>query len=473
MIRSDLSNGNGDTAQATVDPAPAEPAPPPPGVPAVPQAEKDSHEIKTASVVLQAVLAIVIVGVASLIAFLLIQQKTAPSQLNAARSAPVVEVVVVANGDADSTVRGFGRVRAATQLSAVPQVGGRVVSIHPQLRPGGTIPAGETILEIDPTDYEIALEQRQADLARAQAALTRVDARQRSAAATVAAAESSLETTRAEANVARDEYLRVNPDGEVPPLVAREPQLRSGEAQLESARAGLDDVEAEEAELQAAVRQAEAAVRAAEASLERTKLALPEGGGPWRVAEESVDVGQSVTAGQSVATIYDASSLEVPIPLDDADLGFVEVPGSSATLDVGGVSVNGTVDRTAGQIGATTQLVEVIVSLDEVGDSAREFVPGRFVEAVIAGRTVSGVARLPREAIRRDEDTGEPAVHVVQGSGTLKVVDVEVVRRAGDDLFVRGLGEGDRVVLTRLELATDGMQVQVAGETPTTRPTAE
>ena len=45
--------------------------------------------------------------------------------------------------------------------------------------------------------------------------------------------------------------------------------------------------------------------------------------------------------------------------------------------------------------------------------------------------------------------------------GVLEVVEVEVVRQAGDQVQVRGLAEGEAVILTRLDLAAPSMAVRV------------
>ncbi len=167
-----------------------------------------------------------------------------------------------------------------------------------------------------------------------------------------------------------------------------------------------------------------------------------------------------MSPGIEVARVFDASTLEVPVPLDDGQLEFVDVPGSTATVIAGTLEATGTVARTGGEIDPLTQLVEIVVVL---GDAPDAFVPGRFVEVVVAGRHVQDVARLPRRAVRRTESGGD-TVSVADSNSQLQYVQVEVVRRDGDNAYVRGLSQGDRVILTPLDLATQGMPVQVEGE---------
>ena len=462
MIREngDISKANGAAVYEAqpveqVEPAtPATPDPPPP--------EGKTRAQEVGGVVLQLVIAVVVVAAGLGLTYLLVSTKTAPAKIAAGRAAPVVLTEIVRNGPAETIVEGFGTVRAANELRVVPQVGGRVTRVDPQFIAGGTLPAGAVVMEIEPADYEIAVE-------RAEAQLSRVEARRRAAAAEVARRETALETMRAEAGVARAEFERVRPGEDVPPLVAREPQVRETEAALEAARAQADDVEAEERELEAALRQARL-------ELDRTKVRLPDGpASSYRVAEEQVDAGQSVAAGQAVGTVYAADSLEVPVPLSGDQLAFVVLPGdgedepSTATItaDYGGREREwpGRVDRTEGRVNPRTRLVEVVVAVgDADAAGGTRLVPGSFVNVAINGRRIEGVARLPRRAVHVGED-GRTAAHVAEPDGeeaVLRVVPVEVVRRSGDDFYVRGLPDGAAAILSNLDVASDGMAVQIA-----------
>ena len=71
--------------------------------------------------------------------------------------APLLELIPKAEG--------YGPVRPARVWTAVAQVAGRVVEIHPKLRDGEILPEGALLLRIDPIDYALALGQARAGLA--------------------------------------------------------------------------------------------------------------------------------------------------------------------------------------------------------------------------------------------------------------------------------------------------------------------
>jgi RND family efflux transporter MFP subunit len=63
------------------------------------------------------------------------------------------------------TAVGYGIVQPARSWTAISQVSGIVVQIHPLVHDGEVIPAGTELIQIDPTDYELALAHSQAKIA--------------------------------------------------------------------------------------------------------------------------------------------------------------------------------------------------------------------------------------------------------------------------------------------------------------------
>ncbi|MEE9281799.1 MAG: efflux transporter periplasmic adaptor subunit, partial [Myxococcota bacterium] len=82
---------------------------------------------------------------------------------------------------------------------------------------------------------------------------------------------------------------------------------------------------------------------------------------------------------------------------------------------------------------------------------------GLFVEAEILGARLERAVVLPRSALRSGNQ-----VLVVDSDSRLRYRPVEVVRRAGDEAVIgAGLEAGDRVCLSPLEAAFDGMAVRI------------
>lgn len=213
----------------------------------------------------------------------------------------------------------------------------------------------------------------------------------------------------------------------------------------------------------------------AERDLARTSLRAVFTG---RVRDESVDVGQFVTRGAPIATLYAVDWAEVRLPVPDEELAFLDLPlvwrdgsanppGPDVRLFArfGGAEREwrGRVVRTEGEIDARSRMVHVVARVEDPhgrasdGDSSPLAV-GLFVRGEIQGRVAPGVVVLPRAALR-----GDRQVLVLDAEGRLRFRDVVVLRSLRDQIVVSaGLSAGERVCVSALETVVDGMQVRVA-----------
>jgi multidrug efflux pump subunit AcrA (membrane-fusion protein) len=82
---------------------------------------------------------------------------------------------------------------------------------------------------------------------------------------------------------------------------------------------------------------------------------------------------------------------------------------------------------------------------------------GLFVEAAIEGRMLEDVRILPRSALRDGS-----RVYLVSPENTLQRRTVEVLRATRENIVVAGTGlpMGTRVIVSPLEIATEGMRVK-------------
>ena len=80
---------------------------------------------------------------------------------------------------------------------------------------------------------------------------------------------------------------------------------------------------------------------------------------------------------------------------------------------------------------------------------------GLFVRAELAGKPMGSAVRLPNSALQADD-----SVFVVEAD-QLQRRPVNVVHREGNSVIVSGgLDDGDQVVVNRLEVMFQGMQVE-------------
>ncbi len=345
---------------------------------------------------------------------------------------PMVRTIKTNSGPQTVYIKGEGTVRPLREIDLVPEVGGKVVGMSFALVNGGVFKEGDTLLQIDPVDYELAV-----TLARAK----------------VKDAESRLELAEEEALAAVEEWRLLYPDSssedsKPSALVAKQPQLAAAQARLEADKADL---------------------RKALLHLERTKLKAPFAG---RVGEEKVDVGQYVSPGQPLGTLYSTETAEIVVPLEGGDLFWFDVPAFTSTDGRGAPAVirasiagrelswPGKVVRTEGRLDERTRMIHVVVRVDKPYARKPPLVFGLFVTVEIEGHKIEKAAIIPRGALHQGN-----VVWVLDQESRLRFRKVEVARVQGDEVIVtKGLEDGETVVTTPLKVVTDGMTVRMVSK---------
>ncbi len=336
---------------------------------------------------------------------------------------PLVEVLPLIPETVRLQVEANGVVEAEDPLPLAPEVGGRVVGIAEDLVEGGRVAAGEVLFRIDPADAGTSLAAAEAALQGARAAL-------------------ELEEAAAAAAVADWNELG---DGEPGALVRREPQLAEARAELAAREAARD---------RAARDLARCAVHA-----------------PFDARVQAVDLalGQILAPGVPVARLLPADTAWLRLPLPLHELGHLGIqPGAtglgapvqvSAEMGGGTVRREGRLERLRPDLDPASRMLHGLVRIEQPfgTDGLPALPPGVFARAVLAGRSVDGLFRVPRLAMREGD-----VVHLADDEDRLVIRPVRVLQWTADAALVEeGLAAGERLVLTALPVAAAGMQLEV------------
>ena len=230
--------------------------------------------------VLRVLLPLVVIGIAVLAAAAMIRSRPDVETQAPIIAPPGVRVHEVALHEEQVAVVSQGTVRPRTETQLVPEISGRVTWVAPSFAEGGFFNAGDTLLTLDPFDYQQAVVSARSQLTQARLRLATEDA---------------------EAEVAQREWEELG-RGDPRALTLREPQL-------EDARAS--------------VAAAEANVERAQRDVDRADITAPYSG---RVRTKNVDLGQFVTLGSPIATIYSVEAAEIRLPLPDGELAYLNLP---------------------------------------------------------------------------------------------------------------------------------------------------
>jgi hypothetical protein len=117
------------------------------------------------------------------------------------------------------------------------------------------------------------------------------------------------------------------------------------------------------------------------------------------------------------------------------------------------LTVAGTVDRAGAQVGEGQTGRLIYARLDSPGAAALR--PGDFLTVAISEPALEGVSRLPASAAN---NAGE--ILLLGQDGRLETAQVEILRRQGDDIIVRGAPEGREYVRERAPQLGAGVKVR-------------
>jgi RND family efflux transporter MFP subunit len=253
-------------------------------------------------------------------------------------------------------------VSAAAQAAAVKQarltaqVQGRVTRIRAEENDATS--SGRVLIELDPTEYDLAVD-------RANAALARADA------------------TYRELTLFDDQI--------------EDPEIRAERDRVARARSGLDE--------------AKVGLREAELQLERTKVGAPFSG---RVASIRVVEGQLARVGDELLTVVDLNPIKVEVQVLESEVGYL-VPGRMAAVSFSafpGEVFTGTIATVNPVVERDTRTARVTVM---VPNPDGRVLPGMYARVSLEARSFADRILVPRSSIlERDRRT---MLFVFEGEG--------------------------------------------------------
>jgi RND family efflux transporter MFP subunit len=379
-------------------------------------------------------LALLALGIVAVV--LLVATRPAAERRAEASHAPLVRALTLEPRSVQLRVSAYGTVVPRTESELVVQVAGEVVWVSPALVAGGFFAEGDELVRVDPSDYEVTLESARAAVARSES-----------------------EASRAQKD--RD----------------RQRQLAD---QSVASQSRIDDAESAWRQAAAVLREARAQLRRAERDLDRTMLRAPYEG---RVRSEHVDVGQFVSRGNTIATLYAIDFAEVRLPIPDRDLAHLDLSlawnETARELQEGPPVVlraefageerewRGRIVRTEGELDPKSRMVHVVARVDDpygrdsTAGAEAPLAVGLFVEAEILGRRVEQAYVVPRSAVREGD-----RVLVIDAEDRLHIREIHVLRFDGEEAILAPdrLDAGERLLISPLATPVDGMRVRLEGD---------
>ncbi|QTA80813.1 Efflux transporter, RND family [Desulfonema limicola] len=351
-----------------------------------------------------------------------------PPQLNI----PLVEAQDVQVSSEQVIIQAMGTIIPAREIVLKSRIGGEIIAVHPEFKPGGYIMAEQEILTIDPKDYELLVTQKKGQVANALYA---------------------LKMEMGQQDIASREWKLVNGNRPAKPsdkeLILRKPHLEKAKADLEAAKADLEQ---------------------ARLNLSRTKVTVPFNA---VIKSRNVETGSQISSGEQLADVIavDQYWIQVSVPIDR--LEWMKIPatseetGSEVTILYRDMSYErtGHVIRLLSELENEGRMARIIVAVDDplnLENPEKTTPPlllGEYVRVEIKGRELDHVLKIPRTALRDNN-----SIWVAENETTLSVRPVKTLWRDKNNVLLKNvLNNGEKIIISDLSTPVDGMKIRIAG----------
>jgi membrane fusion protein, multidrug efflux system len=323
-----------------------------------------------------------------------------------------VEVKPVESRKVEYTVTAVGSLDAFERVAVTARVAGGVERV--QFSEGQIVQRGQTLVEIDPERYRLAVEAAQAALQKASAG-----------------------RSEAEAGYSRRQAAS-----------AKNPGLIRGE-EVETWRTKVQTAAAEVAAAQAALQQArlnlrDAFVRAPVSGIIQTR---------------TVETGQYVAVGTVMATLVRRDPLLLRFQVPEQDAGPMR-PGMIARFNVAedATQFEARVTHVAAAASQASRMVDVTAHV--LNANRPELRPGAFARVTVPIGSTREAPVIPQTAIRPTEQ-GFLAYTVEDGTAKARLLTLGMRTADGQVEVKDGLAAGETLVIRGAEALRDGAKVRV------------
>ncbi|MBY4678021.1 efflux RND transporter periplasmic adaptor subunit [Marinobacterium arenosum] len=325
---------------------------------------------------------------------------------------------------------------------------------------GRVVSAGDPLIQLDPRDAELLVQEREAEQKAIEAQIKAEQVRHQ---ANLKALQIERELLAlSERTVQRYQNLASRKVGSEDQLDSARRTYQQQALSLNTLQQELQDHPNRLAQLEANRQRAEAQLASARLDLERTLVSAPF---TARIAKLSVAPGDRVTSGSTLLILYALDNIEVRAQIPSRHLAIVrqalaEQGSMSAEARLDGQSIQLQLDRLAGEVDGGRAGIDALFRVG--GQQPLE--PGRALQLSLTLPAQPGSAALPPQALY-----GLDRIYRIS-DGRLEALQVERLGDiSGSDgrpyVLVRAdnLRDGDRIITTQLPNAISGLKVNEAG----------
>lgn len=416
--------------------------------------------------------------------FYMVTLREPPKQKPPTEQSRHVRVMTVMATDFIPKTVGFGNIEPGRVWNAVAQVSGQVEYVHPSFKKGEVLPAGTEIIRISPKDYQIAIQQAEANIRSAKAKLQEFEVTEENTKAALSIEEKSLAIKKQELDrktklLERGTLAQASVDQEQRDVLAQEKRvvdLKNSIRLLPAQKLAQEETLAVN----------ETQLQTAKLNLARTRITLPF---TARISQDNVEITQFVSVGTVLGSAdgTQVAEVEAQFPFrflaqminvatrNDKSFDLTRNPFMKIgdrkkiaeriglygiiRLKTGARDLEwkAEVVRGSDTVDPKTRSIGVVLA---VQDHYKKAIPGQrpplikgmFVEAELRTNPVKQQIVVPRSALHNN------SVYVVNNDSRLNIRPVEVSLVQGNLAVIsKGLKVGEKLVVSPLSPAIPNM----------------
>ena len=341
---------------------------------------------------------------------------------------PILEATPIVASSHKIYIKGMGVVVPAQVVTIKSRVSGEISKVNSKFVEGGTLKAGEIVLNIDETDYKLALAIKKN---------------------IVADAEYMLKLEMGHQEVAKREWELLKYDTTV---TLKEQELALRQPHLEKAISALESAKAEE--------------QKALLDLERTAVVAPFNS---IIRTKFVELGSQVSVQESLAQIVGTDTYHIRMSVQVEKLPWFDIPvnggkaGASVHIKTAdGRTFEGIVLRLLGDLSPTGRMATVLVGVDDPlgikGDSPLiKLLIDEYVELTVEGKTIENTIIVPRDAFREND-----TIWTVDKNNIFHIRATKVIWKDSDVVIIDNtIPYGENLITSDFSGPIEGMSIKI------------
>ena len=347
-------------------------------------------------------------------AFYFMKNQPKPKKRPVTQHVTLVKTSSIIRQDINVSILIMGTVKPSKSIELASRVEGEIIYTTKHFTPGQLYKKGQTLLKVDPIDYELLIIQKASDVKKA---------------------EYELKLEKAQGTIAAQElaFLGENIQSEQEELLLRKPNLQAAQAKLSAAQATL---------------------KKAQLDLKRTIIKAPFNASLQKI---HVNLGSLVRVGNTMLTLVNSDTFWVEAHIKIQDLNYISFPSDAVVISSASHEFKASAIGVLHELEANTSMAKIILEVNSPLASKTPLFIGEHVNISLQGNTLKQSFKLPRLSVHEGN-----IIWIMSADQTLRLEHIDLLWQDRDFIYTQELNikANERLIISPLSTVVNGMKVR-------------